>query len=141
MNFNFDKISDAASQPFDVVIGHYDDEAKTPVGFKVVGSGSAQYIAAEREIQILNIKEAALRKDGLDLTTDAGAAVIADGADIRRFVTLRHCVVGWFGFTEGFDDTPKVFTTEAMVSLLKTRVNWRNQILLAIEDEANFTQG
>ena len=139
MNFNIDAIKAAASMSFDVVIGHYEDG--TPVGFKVLGSGSPEYAAAEREIQMLNIKEAAQRNSGLDLTTDAGAAVIADGADARRFVTARHCVVDWFGFTEGADNVAKPFSTEAMLDLLKARPKWLGNVLVAIEDERNFMPG
>lgn len=142
MKFSINEIEKSANQEFKVIVGHYDDEAKTPVGFTVVGSGSEQYAKAERGIQILNIKEAAARKTGrLDLTTDTDAAVIADGADARRMIQIESCIVGWFGFTEEDGTTPLDFTPENVRKILKFKPHWANQILLAIEDERNFTKG
>lgn len=137
MNFSIDAIEKSASEPFDVLVGKYEDG--TPVGFKVVGPGSEQYAAADREIQILNIKEAALRRAKLDLTTDADAAVIADGAERRRVCTVEHCVVGLFGFTDE-QGRPLECNVNNVRRLLKARPHWVTQILSAIEDERNFTK-
>ncbi|MGV1017437.1 MAG: hypothetical protein ACOYBW_08680 [Fluviibacter phosphoraccumulans] len=142
MKFSLGEIEKSASQTFDVIVGHYDDEAKTPVGFRVVGTGSEQYAQADRNIQILNIKEAALRTSGkLDLTTDKDAGLIADGAEKRRVLQTESCVVDWFGFTEDDGVTPLEFNSENLRRMLKARPHWANLILLGIEDERNFMKG
>lgn len=142
MQFSLGEIERSAQETFDVIVGHYDDEAKTPVGFKIVGTGSKEYAQADRDIQILNIKEAALRKSGrLDLTTDKDAAMIADGAEKRRLLQIEACVVGWFGFTDTDNTTPLAFTPENLRRILKARPHWANMILVAIEDERNFLKG
>jgi hypothetical protein len=142
MKFSLGEIEKSAQETCEVVVGHYDDDAKTPVGFTVVGTGSKEYAQADRDIQILNIKEAALRKTGrLDLTTDKDAAMIADGAEKRRLLQIEGCVVGWFGFTDSDGQTALEFTPDNLRRVLKARPHWGNLILMAIEDERNFSKG
>jgi len=130
-------IEQSAQNTFEVIIAQ---EGEKKVGFTVVGPGSEQYAAADREIQIMNIKEAAMRKTGLDMTKDADAAVVADGAENRRWSTLSRCVVGWFGFVND-DDTPAEFSPDALKRVLKARPYWATMVLAAIDDERNFTLG
>jgi hypothetical protein len=137
MKFDLDAIEKATRHTIDVKVG--ENEKGEPVGFKVLGPGSEEYAAADREIQILNIKEAAVRRSAVDLTTDDGAALVADGAERRDRLKLERCVVGWFGFTQA--DKPAEFTKDNLLRVLKARPTWARMIANAIEDEAAFTQG
>ena len=114
-------------------------DAGAPICFKVLGPGSQEYSAAERAIQILNIKEAAIRRSNVDLATDEGAALVADGAEKRERMKINKCVVGWSGLTLG--GKPAEFTPENLDRVLSARPAWARQITKAIEDEAAFTVG
>lgn len=141
MKFDIDAIEQSTRNTFDVVVGHQDVNGTPgdPVGFKVLGPGSDEYIAAEREIQIMNVKEAALRKSTVDLSTDDGATLVVDGSDKRRRLILEKCVVGWFGFMQG--DQPAEFTPENFARILRRRPQWAVRLLSEIENEANFAGG
>lgn len=147
MDFSIDAIEQSARNTFDVIVGHHDagtDEhgAKKlgdPVGFRVLGTGSEEYQTADRQIQLLNVKEAAMRKEKVDLTKDDGAQVIVDGSEKRRMLIVNACVVGWFGFKDANGDAP--FTRDNLHRVLKAKPNWLRQILAAIEDEGNFAAG
>jgi hypothetical protein len=141
MNFDIDAIEQSTRSTFDVVVGHQDIDGKPgdPVGFRVLGPGSDEYAAAERAIQIMNVKEAALRKTAVDLTTDDGAALVADGGAKRRQVMVDHCVIGWFGFMQG--DQPAEFNKANLARILKARPLWCARLVGEIENEANFGAG
>ena len=137
MKFDIDSIEASASNTFDVNVGQRADG--TPVGFTVVGPGSEQYAQADRAIQLINVKEAATRNGEVDMTTDDGAAVVVDGSARRKVEILRHCVIGWHGFTKG--DQPAEFNVEDLERMLSRRRDWIMALLAAIEDEANFETG
>jgi hypothetical protein len=141
MHFDLDAIEESTRNTFDVVVGHQDIDGQPgdAVGFRVLGPGSAEYLAAERSIQIMNVKEAALRKTAVDLTTDEGAALVADGGAKRRQVMIDHCVVGWFGFVK--EGQPAEFDRAALGRLLKARPMWATRLMAEIENEANFGAG
>ena len=133
---NVDKLIESAGKPFDVIVGKREDGS--PVGFRVLGPGSDEYERAEREIQLLNVKETAARNTRTDLTTDEGAARVVDGGARRRKLLIDGCVVDWFGFTTGPDDAPLAFSRENLARVLKARPQWQARLVAAIEDEANF---
>ncbi len=140
MNFDLDSLEQSTATIFDVVIGHQPKkEGETegaPVGFNVLGPGSAEYTKAERAIQVMNVREANTRKAPLDLKTDAGAEQVVDGGDARRELVILACTVGWFGFEAGGQPAP--FTRENLLRVLKARPNYARKLINAIENEANF---
>ncbi len=137
MNFDIDAIEASAAATFDVVVGQRDDG--TPVGFRVIGAGSEQYSKAKRETELLAIKAAAANKVMIDMTTDEGAAKIADGSEKSRQIVLRHCIVDWFGFTVGGETAP--FTLEMVSKVLNAKPGWATQILREIDNDSNFSVG
>lgn len=144
MKFDIADIEKSTRDTVDVIVGHHPDkkglpDKDKPVGFKVLGPGSDEYAAAERAIQLLNVKEAAARKAAVDLTSDEGAGVAVDGGEARRQVLIDKCVVGWFGFDDS--GKPAEFSTANLNRLLKARPAWKSRLLLAIEDEKAFTGG
>lgn len=144
MKFDIADIEQSTRSTVDVVIGHQPDkngepDKSKPVGFKVLGPGSDEYAAAERTIQLLNVKEAAARKGAVDLTSDEGAAIAVDGGDARRQVLIEKCVTGWFGFVEDGKDAE--FSTANLARVLKARPAWKARLLASIEDEVAFTGG
>lgn len=141
MRFDIDAIEESTRNTFDVVVGYQDKDGMPgdPVGFKVLGPGSDEYLKAERAIQLLNVKEAAIRKSAVDLSTDDGAAIVVDGAARRRNLMIDHCVVGWFGFMQG--DQPAKFSLERLHKILRARPSWGLRISAEIENEENFAVG
>lgn len=141
MKFDIDLIEQSTRNTFDVIVGYQDRDGGIgdPVGFKVLGPGSEEYAKAERAIQLLNVKEAAMRKSAVDLASDEGAAVVVDGAALRRSVMIDHCVVGWFGFLKGNDSA--AFDFMSLRRVLRARPGWVARISAEIENEANFDQG
>lgn len=141
MRFDIDAIEESTRNTFDVIVGHQDKDGVPgePVGFKVLGPGSDEYIKAERTIQLMNVKEAAARKSMVDLESDDGAALVVDGAARRRMVMIDHCVTGWFGFVQG--DQPAEFSLERLHRILRSRPSWVTRLSAEIENEANFGAG
>ena len=145
MNFDLDALEAATRKTFDLVVGHRDgkDDKSTqgdPVGFRLLGSSSEEYQRIDRAIQVLNVKESATRRKLVDMETDEGAQAVVDGGIKRRDMIIEACVVDWFGFTIG-ENKPAKFTPENLARALNARPRWRNQIVAAIEDEGNFTEG
>ncbi len=138
MKFSLTAIEESGKTPFRLVIGK--DADGTEAGFMCMGVGSDEYEESERQIQILNIQEAATRKKILDMAEAADAAMVHDGADIRRAVTLKHCVIDWFGFTTD-DGAPAPFNHESLMRVLKRRPRWQDRILAELEQERDFTVG
>lgn len=161
MNFNIEALERAVSATFDLVVGRrpapLGEDGKPlmgpdgkpvegeKVGFRVLGPNSDQYRAVMRSIELLNVKEAAERektsKDGVDISTDAGAAFLVDSEAARTRMIVDACTVGWFGFTIGEGDVPAEFNAENLGRVLKAWPRWSNRIAAAIRDEGNFTPG
>jgi hypothetical protein len=139
MNFDINAIEESTKQTFDVIVGHLDEEKTKPAGFRIVGPGSEEFASAERHIQLLNIKDAAKRKEALNLETDDGAQVVIDGAEARKLALINRCVVGWFGFKDGEKDAE--FNQANLARVLKSRPHWIRRLLSEIESEANFMAG
>lgn len=138
MDFSIEALEASSRITFSVDVGRRDDGSA--VGFVVVGPNSEEYTRAEREIQLLTVREAARRGEPTNLDTAEGAAQVAEGADRRRDAILRHCVVGWHGFTIG-ESAAADFTPENVARVLKARPHWARRLLAAINDEGNFTAG
>ncbi|MFS2047567.1 hypothetical protein ACEN9J_03165 [Variovorax sp. Varisp41] len=140
MNFDISAIEQSANVVHEVLVGHLPDGPEgapgTKVGFRVVGPASDQYQAVDREIQIVNVRDAVKQRATLDLKTDKGAELVVDTGADRRLRIVRACTVGWYGFKDGGQDFP--FTPENLDRMLKARPNWVNRLIAAIEDEANF---
>lgn len=139
MNFDINAIESSAQATFNVDVGKRDDGS--PVGFTIVGTGSAEYLKADRAIQLLNVKEAANR-DGrpIDTKSDDGAQYVVDGSERRREIVLSHCVVGWYGFTLGQTEVAP-FTPETFSRVMRAKPQWARLLSDAIENESNFASG
>lgn len=138
MDFSIEALEASSRITFTVDVGRRDDGSA--VGFVVVGPNSEEFSRAERDIQLITVREAARRGETTNLDTEEGAAQVADGADRRRDAILKRCVVGWHGFTLG-ESTPAEFTVENLTRVLKARPHWARRLLAAINDEGNFTGG
>ena len=140
---NIVEMESGANKIHEVVVGYHknDDGSRgAPIGFRVQGLGSDAYRLADRECQILNVQDAARRKDvKTDLETYSGASMIVDGSEVRREIILKHCLVGWFGFTDEVGEAE--FTPQNVARVFKVRPTWPAFIVAAIEDEANFIGG
>jgi hypothetical protein len=149
MNFDIDALEAAAQNTYDLAVGHRDGPPDDngnptkgdPVGFRVLGASSDEYQKIDRAIQVLNLKESATRRKLLDTTTDDGATAVIDSVETRIDMLIKACVVDWFGFTIKGVDGAAPFTQENLQRVLKAKPGWRNLIVGAIENEANFTAG
>jgi len=148
MTFNIDTLEQSSQATFDLVIGHLDKEKTKPVGFSVVGTTSAEYAAVSRQIDMMNVKEAAARNKAgegpasqIDLASDEGAAQVVDSGDTRRMMIAKACTVGWFGFVKGSANEPAEFTDDALTRLLALRPQWARKIVDAVETDGNFIAG
>lgn len=140
---NIVEMEKGAEKVHEVIVGYKktgDGSRGDPIGFRVLGLGSEAYRSADRQCQIMNVQDAAKRKDvKTDLETYKGAEMIVDGSEIRRQIILNHCLVGWFGFTDEVGEAE--FTPENVARVFKVRPTWPAFIVAAIEDEANFIEG
>lgn len=154
--FNIDTLDEQATHVHDVVIGHRDGEMdpgtgkpkKIPVGFKVVGTASLEFRTVQRQIDVLNVQEAAARsKAGIepgsevDMSSEDEAAKAVDAGDKRRHMIAMACTVDWFGWTKGTTNEPAEFDKGTLERMLTSRRLWARRIVEAVEDDANFTKG
>lgn len=135
MKFDIDSLLKAGSATFNVDVGMRDDGS--PVGFTVMGPGSEQYAAADRAVQVMNIKDVQAGKIRTGDDSDEAIERFVDGGEERRRIIVRHCVVGWYGFTTQ-DGAPLEFTEEYLNLVLQRRPHWLRKLVDAIENEANF---
>lgn len=142
MNFDLDSLEKSAQATFNVDVGEREDGQK--VGFVVVGQGSSQYTEADREVQVLNITEAAKRKKPIATDTPEGALQVVDGGEIRVRVQLQKCVVAWYGFQvrgEAGSMVDAEFNQENLARVLKAKPNWAKLLAVEIDNDANFVSG
>lgn len=124
-----------ATPIYDVPVMFADDA--TPIaGFKVVGKNSPQYQARRRMLSLDGVKRSAVRAKKLDTKTDDGAAELIDSVENNETQMALACVVDWYGFVN-----PSTLNEDALLKVFKARPSWREKVLSAIEDDANFSRG
>jgi len=142
--FDIDELEAMQGRTFDFVVGRRDPvdgaEAGEPVGFRVVGSTSAEFQRAQRAHEVLTTKLAAQRGVALDVKTDDGADALVASGEMRRNLIVSECVVDWFGFTIG-KTQPFPFSKENLERVLRSKPEWRDTLFLAITNDSNFTLG
>ena len=127
---------EAQSSPTYNVAVAFAADATPTAGFMVVGKNSPQYQAKRRLLSLDGVKRAAVRAKKIDTKTDDGAAELVDSVEDNETQLAIACVVSWYGFTN-----PDVMTPDALARLFVARPTWREQVLAAIENDANFSQG
>lgn len=138
MKFDIESLKRAAQSSYDVVVGTREDGS--PVGFTVVGQGSEQFARAERAVQVMNIMDISARKASVDSSTEDGAVMVYEGSQKRQRVILQECVIRWYGLTnEDGSDFP--LTPENLQLVLTIKPQWMEQLMAAINNEANFAPG
>lgn len=111
-------------------------DATPTAGFKVVGKNSPQYQAKRRQLAVNGVKRAAVRAKKVDTKTDDGASEIVESIDSNETELAIACVVDWYGFTNPAEPNP-----DALAKVFAARPTWREQVLAAIENDANFLKG
>ena len=124
-----------ATPVYDVPVMFADDATPT-AGFKVVGKNSPQYQAKRRLLTLDGVKRSAVRAKKIDTKTDDGAAELIDSVESSETQIALACVVAWYGFVN-----PAELTEAALLKVFKARPSWREKVLLAIENDANFSTG
>lgn len=138
MNFDIDAIAASAEATFDVNVGERDDGSK--VGFRVVGTASQKYVAAELASRALSFKVRATENGPIDLKSDKGSMLAATSERTRQRIVVDRCVVDFFGFTKG-ESEPAVFSEELLKAVLDAKPNWVSLLADAIENDENFGSG
>lgn len=139
--FDLTNIEDSRSVTFNCDVA-LNTDGGVAVGFTIVGNNSEQFAQADREVRAFNVKANTLRvknKKPLDAATDEGAMDVAIATEAHRAIYLKHCVVGWYGFTENGEAA--LFTPEAAARVLTARPAWAERLAMAIETEGNFVKG
>ena len=124
-----------ATPTYDVAVAFASDATPT-AGFMVVGKNSPQYQARRRLLSLDGVKRSAVRAKKIDTKTDDGAAELIDSIEGNETELAVACVVSWYGFSN-----PEVVTSEALLRVFAARPTWRDKVLAAIENDANFSQG
>ena len=124
-----------AAPTYDVAVMFAADATPT-AGFMVVGKNSPQYQARRRLLSLDGVKRSAVRAKKIDTKTDDGAAELVDSIEGSETALAIACVVSWYGFTN-----PETVTPEALAKVFTARPTWRERVLAAIENDANFSQG
>ena len=139
--FDLSNIQSSRAATFNQDVG-LNTVLEKPVGFILVGTNSEQYAAADREVRAFNIQSNTLRAKNkviLDASTEEGAMDIAKATETHRMIYLKHCVIGWYGFSNG--EVEAEFTQEELLKVLAARPLWAERLIGAIENEGNFVKG
>ena len=114
----------------------FDADAHPTAGFKVVGKNSPQYQAKRRQLSLDAVKRSAVRAKKVDTKTDDGAAELIDSIEGNETQLAIACVVAWYGFVN-----PAELSAAALEKVFTARPTWREKVLAAIENDANFSKG
>lgn len=116
----------------------FDADGNPLTGFIIASKNSTEYIDAARKIRVNAVMRNHKRKKDVDATTPEGASVVIDGIVQNDRVLALTVVVGWFGFKRG--GQPLAFDKSLLPSIFDKAPQWQNAVLVALENEANFTQ-
>ncbi|MFZ6655938.1 hypothetical protein [Undibacterium sp. TJN19] len=114
----------------------FNDDAEPVAGFKIVGKNSAQCQAVDREIEILAIKRAVIKKQKIDGKTDEGAGQLVDLHKENQTKRAIAVVVSIYGFKSG--TTELTATPEVLKDIFSKRPTWLAKITAALEADEGF---
>jgi hypothetical protein len=138
VTINIDLAVESAQNTFDVVVKS-DDADGSKAGFTVVGTMSAEFAKARREMELSGIRLARSKKGKVDWQGAEGDELIADQRAAGNLVIAKHCTVGWFGFFVGKDDPqPFEFTPENLDRVLSLFPLFADRIATEVQNEENF---
>jgi hypothetical protein len=114
----------------------FDDEGNMQAGFEIVGKNSTQYRDVIRETSTSAIQRSQQKKQQIDAKTSAGAGTLFDLGENRNQKIAIAVTVGAPGFTDNGE--PVKLTPEFLNMCFDARPTWQEQILVALEADANF---
>lgn len=114
----------------------FDDEGNMQAGFEIVGKNSTQYRDVIRETSTSAIQRSQQKKQQIDAKTSAGAGTLYDLGEGRNRKIAIAVVVGVPGFVS--NGAPVDLTAEFLNMCFDARPTWQEQILAALEADANF---
>lgn len=140
MIFDIDELAASRQSTYRLVVGHNPGEPPEEVGFIVVGPNSEEYQKASREAAIDGVQKAEKRgAEKVEAGTRESAEAWLAARESSNDAVVLGCTTGWFGFRRG--EKPAPFNRSNLESVLKSRPHWRQRILNAIENSANFGEG
>ena len=108
-------------------------------GFIIVGKNSDEYKEATKRIRVEGLQRSAQRKGPLDTSKAEGAETLASAIEANDIAQAAAVVCSWFGFAnKGVAAEFDAKTARAMLVKFPT---WRQKVLEALEDDANFIKG
>lgn len=141
--YDINKIEESRNVTFNVDVGlDVSTTPPTPVGFVIVGLNSTEFEEADLEVRAYNTRTHAnwaKQKRTVDATTEADSKELTEMTQAQRWIYLRHCVKGWYGFQE--NGAPAEFTSAKAINVLKARPLWAQLVANSMEVEANFAKG
>ena len=115
----------------------FDKEGKGYAGAVIVGKNSDEYQDAQVTIRVLNMQRAANRTEDIDTKTEAGAKMIIESMKEGNHMTALAVTVGLYGFDN--DGKEIEFSKDIVNSLYESCPQWRQLVVNALENDANFT--
>ena len=108
-------------------------------GFVIVGKNSDEYKAATKRIRVEGLQRSAQRKSPLDTSKAEGAETLASAIEANDIAQAAAVVCGWFGFAN--NGVAAQFDAKTARAMLVKFPTWRQKVLEALEDDANFIKG
>lgn len=119
------------------VIDYANGEPKS--GFVIVGKNSEEYRKAAHHIRVEGLMRASKRKSLLDTSSTEGAESMAEAIEINDIRQATAVVVDWFGFANNGVVAP--YDAAVVKRMLVKFPTWRQKVLDALENDANFIKG
>lgn len=136
--FDIGSIDVAATATFNVDL-ILDANGDPKSGFVIVGKNSDEYKAAAKRIRVEGLQRSAQRKGPLDTSKAEGAEALASAIEANDITQASAVVCGWFGFAD--KGVVAEFNAKTARAMLVKFPTWRQKVLEALEDDANFIKG
>lgn len=106
------------------------------VGFIIVGKNSEEYVGADKLNRVTGLQAASKRQKELDTKEAADSELLVNATDEQNIRTATAVTVGWFGFN--VEGAPATFDRAKAAAIIQKMPAWRNMILVALNNDANF---
>lgn len=138
MTINIDVAAESVQNTFEVVVKS-DEADGSKAGFIVVGTMSAEFAKARREMELAGIRLARSKKGKINWEGTEGDEIIADQRTAGNLIIAKHCTLGWFGFFAGKEQPqPFEFTPENFDRVLALFPMFADRIATEVQNDENF---
>lgn len=129
---------EAQDKPFDLVLQR-DADSNATAGLYVQSPNAEDVQDVQNRLIAEGLRKSALRGAPIDLKNEDDAAQHVADSEARKTEVALAAVSGWYGIVRHGE--PVAFSRDSLRELFNKRPSWRDRVLAALDNEANFTRG